>query len=268
MRKMLVLTAILSFTGVAAIDKWQDTVEHFESNKDEILTEIRSSIDSSDYFTANAKMNQIPWFYNDPDAAILSTELKLHERIKDIRSSSDYHDEFMSSMMNNQSSEILCEINELDRQLFVLMPLKNQYENSYKSSLRLCFNKESEQLFELHRTYNDIALNKEYDLTEQFSKKADTQKHLADEALKVEQREKKVSKNFSFYNGSSASLVNYVKQSIENPESFEHVSTGYADKGDYIAVQMTYRHSNVLGGIVKNRVSARLDIDGNVLQVN
>lgn len=84
---------------------------------------------------------------------------------------------------------------------------------------------------------------------------------------KQSSRKKTIEQLFSVWDGSNRSIVNVVKESMNDPKSFEHVSTLYWDKGDYVLVKMQYRGKNAFGGVVKNGVQAHLDTAGNILEI-
>lgn len=54
---------------------------------------------------------------------------------------------------------------------------------------------------------------------------------------------------------------------MNDPDSYEHVETVQLDKGDYIIVKTTFRGKNAFGGIVKNWVMAKTDLNGNIIEV-
>lgn len=76
-----------------------------------------------------------------------------------------------------------------------------------------------------------------------------------------------VDRQFSPWDGSHRNLKRYVKDNMNDPSSFDHIETRYSDKGSYILVQMDFRGKNGFGALVKNRVVAKTDIDGNILSV-
>lgn len=67
--------------------------------------------------------------------------------------------------------------------------------------------------------------------------------------------------------GSCPALVQYVKQRMNDPESFQHVETRYVDKGDYMIVFMTYRGRNAFSGVVTQTVQAKAWLNGTVTEV-
>ena len=82
-----------------------------------------------------------------------------------------------------------------------------------------------------------------------------------------EAHQRKISYAFSAYDGSHLELTRSVKKQMNDPKSFEHVKTEYADKGDYIYLEMTFRGKNALGVLVLNKVAAKATIDGQILEM-
>lgn len=82
-----------------------------------------------------------------------------------------------------------------------------------------------------------------------------------------EERERLIRGQFSSWDGSHRGMVKAVKKAMNDPESFEHEETSYVDNGDYLTVRMTYRGRNAYGGKVLNAVQARVDFEGNVLEI-
>lgn len=82
-----------------------------------------------------------------------------------------------------------------------------------------------------------------------------------------ELRKEKIEKQFSAWDGSHRGLTKLIKQSMNDPDSYDHVETGYWDKGDHLIVKTTFRGKNAFGGVVKNWVMAKVDFNGNVIEV-
>lgn len=80
-------------------------------------------------------------------------------------------------------------------------------------------------------------------------------------------RKKRLEGGFSAWDGSHRGLTKVIKESMNDPKSYEHVETKYWDMGDHLVVTTTFRGKNAFGGVVKNWVKARTDLDGNVLEV-
>jgi hypothetical protein len=74
-------------------------------------------------------------------------------------------------------------------------------------------------------------------------------------------------KQFSVWDGSHRGLEKQIKASMNDPESYEHVSTQFKDMTDYIIVTTSFRGKNAFGGTVLNSVTAKCDLQGNVLEI-
>lgn len=80
-------------------------------------------------------------------------------------------------------------------------------------------------------------------------------------------RQEKIEEHFSAWDGSHRGLTKLIKESMNDPKSYQHVETRYADKGDYLIVVTTFRGKNAFGGVVKNSVTAKVDLNGNVISI-
>ena len=81
-------------------------------------------------------------------------------------------------------------------------------------------------------------------------------------------RKVKVESAFNKWDGSNDQLVKLVKDNLNNPASFEHVSTSYIDSGsDTIEVVMKYRATNAFNAIVTDEARANVNIDGTVISL-
>lgn len=76
-----------------------------------------------------------------------------------------------------------------------------------------------------------------------------------------------IDKAFSALDGSHLKLKEYIKTTMNDPESFEEVETKYWDRDSFIVVKMTFTGKNAYGGRVKQTVMANCDIDGNVIKI-
>ena len=82
-----------------------------------------------------------------------------------------------------------------------------------------------------------------------------------------EVRVERIEKNFSAWDGSHRGLTEIIKKSMNDPSSYEHDETVYWDKGDHLVVKTTFRGKNSFGGVVKNWMMAKVDLNGNVIEV-
>jgi hypothetical protein len=81
-----------------------------------------------------------------------------------------------------------------------------------------------------------------------------------------EDGENAVNDCFSGYDGSCTCLVKYIKDHMNDPESFEHISTKYAIRQGYYYVVMEYTGKNGFGGRVRDYVAANVTFKGEVLK--
>ncbi len=82
-----------------------------------------------------------------------------------------------------------------------------------------------------------------------------------------ETRKEQIESHFSAWDGSHRGLVEVIKKSMNDPESYEHVETRYVDKQDHLIVITEFRGRNGFGGVVKSSVTAKVDLNGNVIEV-
>lgn len=80
--------------------------------------------------------------------------------------------------------------------------------------------------------------------------------------------EERVNDLQSGYDGSIRSVVKFVKNSMNDPESFEHVETrtGFYEKESFI-VSMKYRGKNQFGGVITKYIDVKLDYSGNIISI-
>ena len=82
-----------------------------------------------------------------------------------------------------------------------------------------------------------------------------------------ELKKARIKKGFSSWDGSHIQLTKVIKDSMNDPNSFELVACNYFDMGDHIVVIEDFRVKNALGGMELGSVKAKCDLDGNVLKV-
>lgn len=82
-----------------------------------------------------------------------------------------------------------------------------------------------------------------------------------------ETRKEMIERGFSAWDGSHRGLETIIKKSMNDPDSYKHEETVYSDKGDHLIVKTTFRGKNAFGGVVKNLVVAKADLDGNIIEV-
>jgi hypothetical protein len=83
----------------------------------------------------------------------------------------------------------------------------------------------------------------------------------------AQKHQEDVAKQFSPWNGSNYSLENYIKTTMKNPDSYEHVSTKYVDKGTYLIITTAFRGANSFGAMVTNSITAKVSLNGTILYI-
>ncbi len=77
-----------------------------------------------------------------------------------------------------------------------------------------------------------------------------------------------IKKQFSARNGSHKNLVEYVKNNMKDPSSFEHVNTEYQVNTDStITVHMKYRGKNSFNATITEEIWAKADLDGKIVKI-
>lgn len=82
-----------------------------------------------------------------------------------------------------------------------------------------------------------------------------------------ELRKAQVEKVFSQWDGSLPALTTLIKESMNDPSSYEHVQTRYVDNKDHLIVRTTFRGKNAFGGLVTNSVTAKVSMSGKIIEV-
>lgn len=95
----------------------------------------------------------------------------------------------------------------------------------------------------------------------------DDKSDLNDDGTPKTERQIEVEKQFSAWDGSHNGLTKLIKDAMNDPNSYEHVETVFWDQKEYLIVMTTYRGKNAFGGVVKNFVKAKVDFNGNVLEI-
>lgn len=111
-------------------------------------------------------------------------------------------------------------------------------------------------------------LNSEF-MKRLLEKEKDRAVILADIRKKKEHEERQalIEKQFSKWDGSHPKLTEMIKNSMNDPDSYEHVETLFGDRGDFLLVQTTFRGKNAFNATIKNSVTAKVDFSGNVLEI-
>lgn len=80
-------------------------------------------------------------------------------------------------------------------------------------------------------------------------------------------RNEQIQSQFSVWDGSHIKLTRLIKESMNDPSTFEHVSSNYTIEGENLIITTTFRGSNAFGAIVKNTVVAKANMDGDIIEI-
>lgn len=156
------------------------------------------------------------------------------------------------------------------------IPTKNTanflwWEN-YPGLKNICFVPKDENKYSIK--YILIQVDAKYDkkfemVDEQAMAKAvvETQKQEKVEAANSVQHKKMIEEQFSSWDGSHINLTKAIKKDMNDPNSYEHVSTKYFDLGDHLKVVTEFRGTNSFGAKVKNTVIAQVGLDGHIIEM-
>ena len=81
------------------------------------------------------------------------------------------------------------------------------------------------------------------------------------------ERTEKIKRQFSSRDGSHRNLERFIKKSMHDPDSYDHVETVYSDRGDYLVVTTTFRGKNAFNAIIKDSLTAIVSLDGDIMEI-
>ena len=83
----------------------------------------------------------------------------------------------------------------------------------------------------------------------------------------AEAREALIKSQFSQWDGSHPKVVDAIKKTMHDPNSFKHVETTYWDMKTHLVVKTTFRGTNALNAVVTNWAKVKVDLQGNVIEI-
>ncbi len=78
-------------------------------------------------------------------------------------------------------------------------------------------------------------------------------------------RSERIKDCFSAWDGSHKNLEKWVKDNMNDPDSYEHIETRYQDNGATITIYLKFRGKNAFGGKVVNMAVATTDDNCNII---
>jgi len=173
----------------------------------------------------------------------------------------DLEDEIEKSKDLNFVKEILAEMTDEE---FVLLE-KGSLSKPYLTQKTL--NKKVIDLVKTHSPERAIIIKEIEEKREMEQAIAEAERKEKAEAEFNKNRRENIEKLFSAYDGSHRGLEKFIKDNMNDPDSYDHIETRYLDKGDHILVITKFRGANAFGGKVINSISANVDLEGNVIEI-
>ena len=158
------------------------------------------------------------------------------------------------SALNSQAKKEQADKQKTEKTNNLLAKLKSIPESGYEQNKNLY-----QQLASLHPSNTNYATKLKY-----YTQKVTEEK---EKQWLAAERKKKIESQFSAWDGFHRNLERVIKESMNDPGSYDHAKTVYWDMGDHLVVRTTFRGKNAFGGIVKNSVKAKVSLDGQVLQI-
>ncbi len=86
---------------------------------------------------------------------------------------------------------------------------------------------------------------------------------------RVKKAKKTYPEFFQTFNGSYYKIVDLVKRQMNDPSSFKHIDTRweYGSGYRYARARMEYSGKNAFGGRVKEAITVKIDINGNIFEI-
>ncbi len=81
-------------------------------------------------------------------------------------------------------------------------------------------------------------------------------------------RDEIISKCFSAWDGSNIELTRLIKESMNDPDSYEHIKTTYQDMNNEIIIHTIFRGKNAFGGVVKQSISVTIGLNCNIIEIH
>ncbi|WP_188457691.1 hypothetical protein [Psychroflexus planctonicus] len=194
------------------------------------------NLDTVPYFIAKAKL------FSNKKAVELEKELI------------NYKD---SSYVRN----ILAEMSDDDYNLLINKDLKKKYLN-HSTLNQLLY----DRLYEISPNRKKI-VEQVQEEKERVRIAAEKERERQQKIKEQQERKKLIEAQFSPWDGSHLELTKLIKKSMNDPDSYEHIETRFKDENEYIFIITEFRGKNAFGGKVINSVSAKADVNGNIIEI-
>ena len=224
-------------------EKKEQDIAIFKVSKNSILDEIQNALEQNNFNEALSKSEEY-LFTLDPDIILL------HAKAKDELVKIEVERKARVELQKIEAAKVKA-LEEVDS---ILRDLKTIPEKEYAKNASLY-----ERLVVL------VPESAEYKgKLEFYNSKIELEKQ---NKIDEEKREERIELQFSSWDGSHRNLTKIIKIAMNDPDSYKHDKTVYWDQGDHLVVLTNYRGRNGFGGMVRGYVKAKVDMDGNVLEI-
>lgn len=104
--------------------------------------------------------------------------------------------------------------------------------------------------------------------SEPVAKLSPEEQAVQDSLQAIQARRDSVEAAFSAWDGSHVQLTKYIKENLNDRDSYEHVQTRFWDMNNHIVIKTQFRANNAFGAKILQRVHAKAKINGKLLEVN
>ena len=150
----------------------------------------------------------------------------------------------------------------------------NEYLNFLEENIEWFSSEQSKELSKILNSLRSLAISKidsidqsraEIKMKEEEEKRKKKEEVLSPEVI----QKKKIEDQFHPWDGSHIKLERYIKKELMNdPDSYDHIESGYTIEDGKLYVMVTFRGNNAFGGKVKNKVLAICDKEnGDVIEI-
>lgn len=251
---LLLLVLVLAISN--PMDYYKSGIDNFNNGKFEIAIEELKKVDASDpnYKDAVSKIELA-------NQKIKEIAEKIEfEKIENLKAIKEFQTNWSDSIVRFWQGDYITEYSISANSDTIYFQLsKKATEGNWKSSSEL-----HQSIYQ--KQYDSISMNKFNSINKTIIKLIPNQEQQEFNKVKAE-RQNKINRQFSGYDGSHSTLKRLVKENMKDPSSFDHIKTNYEDKGSYILVQMSYRGKNSFGAKVIQTTTAKIDLDGNIISI-
>lgn len=217
---------------------------------------LKINSESEYYGKANLKVKEIDSLFNIEKQKIeleLQKEIELKENLKKLRIS------WSDSIVKSWEGQFITGYNK-ETQDSILFYLSKNASKSFNS------NRES-HLPLLRKSYNEyMNRNLSHSFSDSIVIDFIQDPQIRQELIEKSERRDKLQRFFG-WKGQHLNLERAIKNSMNDPKSYEHVKTIWEDKGSYLLIETTIRGNNALGAKIIKTYRAKADLNGNVIEI-